>query len=117
MALGVLLGVMLPRENRASNSQGSHQVNTEVTLPMGSNGFNKLNYLLQLVKVMYVDSIKTDELTEKIIPQILEELDPHSTYVPKDEVEMANDDLEGSFSGIFSIRDFARKILRNIYNK
>ena len=100
MALGVLLGVMLPRENRASNSQGSHQVNTEITLPMGSNGFNKLNYLLQLVKVMYVDSIKTDELTEKIIPQILEELDPHSTYVPKDEVEMANDDLEGSFSGI-----------------
>ena len=100
MALGVLLGVMLPRENRASNSQGANQVNTEVTLPMGSNGFNKLNYLLQLVKVMYVDSIKTDELTEKIIPQILEELDPHSTYVPKDEVEMANDDLEGSFSGI-----------------
>ena len=100
MALGILLGVMLPRENRASNSQGSNQVNTEVTLPMGSNGFNKLNYLLQLVKVMYVDSIKTDELTEKIIPQILEELDPHSTYVPKDEVEMANDDLEGSFSGI-----------------
>lgn len=103
LALGITLGVMLPRENQASNS---HNSNTEIsntqgsTFPMGSNNFNKLNYLLFLLKSMYVDSIKTEELTEKIIPLVLEELDPHSTYVPKDEVEMANDDLEGSFSGI-----------------
>ncbi|MBR2492055.1 MAG: S41 family peptidase, partial [Paludibacteraceae bacterium] len=95
--------VMLPRENQASNSLNSNTEisNTQVsTFPMGSNNFNKLNYLLFLLKSMYVDSIKTEELTEKIIPLVLEELDPHSTYVPKDEVEMANDDLEGSFSGI-----------------
>lgn len=103
LVLGITLGVMLPRENQASNSLNS---NTEIsntqfsTFPMGSNNFNKLNYLLFLLKSMYVDSIKTEELTEKIIPLVLEELDPHSTYVPKDEVEMANDDLEGSFSGI-----------------
>ena len=102
LALGVILGVMLPRENRASNTHGSNQVgtSTQVNLPMGSNGFNKLNYLLQLLKVMYVDSIKTDELTEKLIPRVLEELDPHSTYVPKEETQMANEELEGSFSGI-----------------
>lgn len=103
LVLGITLGVMLPRENQASNSLNS---NTEIsntqfsTFPMGSNNFNKLNYLLFLLKSMYVDSIKTEELTEKIIPLVLKELDPHSTYVPKDEVEMANDDLEGSFSGI-----------------
>ena len=103
LALGITLGVMLPRENQASNSHNSNTEisNTQVsTFPMGSNNFNKLNYLLFLLKSMYVDSIKTEELTEKIIPLVLEELDPHSTYVPKDEVEMANDDLEGSFSGI-----------------
>lgn len=103
LALGITLGVMLPRENQASNSLNSNTEisNTQVsTFPMGSNNFNKLNYLLFLLKSMYVDSIKTEELTEKIIPLVLEELDPHSTYVPKDEVEMANDDLEGSFSGI-----------------
>ena len=103
LALGITLGVMLPRENQASNSHNSNTKisNTQVsTFPMGSNNFNKLNYLLFLLKSMYVDSIKTEELTEKIIPLVLEELDPHSTYVPKDEVEMANDDLEGSFSGI-----------------
>lgn len=103
LVLGITLGVMLPRENQASNSLNSNTEisNTQVsTFPMGSNNFNKLNYLLFLLKSMYVDSIKTEELTEKIIPLVLEELDPHSTYVPKDEVEMANDDLEGSFSGI-----------------
>lgn len=101
MALGIMLGVMLPRENKASNSQGVAESGVPtVSVPAGSSNFNKLNYVLYLLKSMYVDSIKTDELTEKIIPRVLEELDPHSTYVPKDEVEMTNSDLEGSFSGI-----------------
>lgn len=101
MALGIMLGVMLPRENKASNSQGVAESGVPtVCVPAGSSNFNKLNYVLYLLKSMYVDSIKTDELTEKIIPRVLEELDPHSTYVPKDEVEMTNSDLEGSFSGI-----------------
>ena len=101
MALGIMLGVMLPRENKASNSQGVTESGVPtVSVPAGSSNFNKLNYVLYLLKSMYVDSIKTDELTEKIIPRVLEELDPHSTYVPKDEVEMTNSDLEGSFSGI-----------------
>ena len=101
MALGIMLGVMLPRENKASNSQGVAESGVPtISVPAGSSNFNKLNYVLYLLKSMYVDSIKTDELTEKIIPRVLEELDPHSTYVPKDEVEMTNSDLEGSFSGI-----------------
>lgn len=97
LAIGVTLGVLLPRDNQAQTSQNPSEI---VTPPIGSTNFNKLNYVLFLLKSMYVDSIKTDDLTEKIIPLVLEELDPHSTYVPKDEVEMANDDLEGSFSGI-----------------
>ena len=101
MAIGIIMGVMLPRENQASNNPNVSEGGTQtVTMPVGSSNFNKLNYVLYLLKSMYVDSIKTDELTEKIIPRILEELDPHSTYVPKDEVEMVNSDLEGSFSGI-----------------
>ena len=101
LAMGVMLGVMLPRENKASNSQSVAESGVPtVSVPARSNNFNKLNYVLYLLKSMYVDSIKTDELTEKIIPRVLEELDPHSTYVPKDEVEMTNSDLEGSFSGI-----------------
>ena len=100
LALGVTLGVMLPKENKAANSNTAITESNVSSTPAKSNNFNKLNYVLLLLKSMYVDSIKTDELTEKIIPMVLEELDPHSTYVPKEDVDMANDDLEGSFSGI-----------------
>ena len=88
LALGVLLGVMLPKENQAANANAPI-TESQVSFPSASNNFNKLNYVLMLLKSMYVDSIKTDELTEKIIPMVLEELDPHSTYVPKEEAEMA----------------------------
>ena len=99
LALGVVLGVMLPKENKAANAN-TPMTESQVSIPTSGNNFNKLNYVLMLLKSMYVDSIKTDELTEKIIPLVLEELDPHSTYVPKEEAEMANEELEGSFSGI-----------------
>ena len=99
LALGVTLGVMLPKENQAANANAPI-AESQVSFPSASNNFNKLNYVLMLLKSMYVDSIKTDELTEKIIPMVLEELDPHSTYVPKEEAEMTNEELEGSFSGI-----------------
>ena len=99
LALGVVLGVMLPKENKAANAN-TPMTESQVSIPTSGNNFNKLNYVLLLLKSMYVDSIKTDELTEKIIPLVLEELDPHSTYVPKEEAEMANEELEGSFSGI-----------------
>ena len=100
MAIGIVMGAMLPRENQASNNPNTTNSAPTVNVPITNGSFNKLNYVLYLIKSMYVDTINTDELTEKIIPRVLEELDPHSTYVPKDEVEMANSDLEGSFSGI-----------------
>ena len=100
MAIGIVMGAMLPRENQASNNLNTTNSAPTVNVPITNGSFNKLNYVLYLIKSLYVDTINTDELTEKIIPRVLEELDPHSTYVPKDEVEMANSDLEGSFSGI-----------------
>ena len=100
LALGVTLGVMLPRENKASNTNAGLSENQIFAAQTAEANFNKLNYVLFLLKSMYVDSIKTGELTEKIIPMVLEELDPHSTYVPKEEAEAANEELEGSFSGI-----------------
>ncbi len=41
-----------------------------------------------------------DDLIEKTIPKILEELDPHSQYIPAAELEKVNEPLEGNFSGI-----------------
>ena len=63
-------------------------------------GQSKINGLLYLIGNQYVDSVNVDSLTEKIMPKIIGELDPHSSYIPAEDLEMVNNDLEGSFSGI-----------------
>lgn len=60
----------------------------------------KLNNILNLVSNEYVDNIEIDSLIELSIPEILSNLDPHSYYLSAKELQMAEDDLNGSFSGI-----------------
>ncbi len=60
----------------------------------------KLSQALSAVSNMYVDTINDNELIESTIRSMLEELDPHSTYVPKEEVQRMHEPLEGSFEGI-----------------
>lgn len=61
---------------------------------------NKLNYLLQLIDNNYVDTVDMSSLVEDAMPQILAELDPHSSYIPAKDAEEAVEGLKGSFSGI-----------------
>lgn len=61
---------------------------------------NKLNYLLQLIDNNYVDTVDMSSLVEDAMPQILAELDPHSSYIPARDAEEAAEGLKGSFSGI-----------------
>lgn len=61
---------------------------------------NKINDLLHIVDNLYVDSVDVIKLVEEAMPQILSELDPHSTYIPAEELEESNAELKGSFSGI-----------------
>lgn len=61
---------------------------------------NKLNALLRVIDDQYVDTVNMTDLVEKAMPQILAELDPHSTYIPAQNLEEVNSELEGSFSGI-----------------
>lgn len=61
---------------------------------------NKLNALLHIIDDQYVDTVNMGELVEEAMPQILSELDPHSSYIPAKDLEAVNADLKGSFSGI-----------------
>ena len=61
---------------------------------------NKLNALLRIIDDQYVDTVNMGELVEEAMPQILSELDPHSSYIPAKDPEAVNADLKGSFSGI-----------------
>ena len=69
---------------------------------------NKLNALLHIIDEQYVDTVSMFNLVEEAMPQILAELDPHSSYIPAKDLEAVNSDLRGSFSGIgvqFTIQD------------
>lgn len=61
---------------------------------------NKLSYTLALIENMYVDSVSIDTLTEKVLPLLIGELDPHSVYIPAQEMGDANETLDGEFDGI-----------------
>ena len=73
-----------------------------------NSGSNRLNNLLRIIDDQYVDRVDLDSLVEKAIPQILGDLDPHSVYISAKDVQIATDDLKGSFSGVgieFVIRE------------
>jgi carboxyl-terminal processing protease len=60
----------------------------------------KFGRLLRLIDGYYVDTININALTEKAVVKVLSELDPHSTYISKDEVKKMNEPLKGNFEGI-----------------
>lgn len=60
----------------------------------------KIGRLLGLIEKFYVDSVNIDRITEKMMVELLRSLDPHSAYVPADEVEEMNEPLQGNFEGI-----------------
>ena len=60
----------------------------------------KLTNALTAISNLYVDSINDKKLVESALEGILKELDPHSSYIPKEEVERVNEPLEGGFEGV-----------------
>ena len=60
----------------------------------------KYTAAMQLIRLMYVDTTNEARLVEKAIIETLKELDPHSTYISKKDVQKANEPLEGNFDGI-----------------
>ena len=72
-------------------------ISTGQGVPENSQKFGRL---LRLVESYYVDSTNINDLTEKAIVSVLEQLDPHSVYISKDEVEKMNEPLQGNFEGI-----------------
>ncbi|MCH5235423.1 MAG: S41 family peptidase [Muribaculaceae bacterium] len=60
----------------------------------------KLRMVLHLIQSDYVDQLDMDSLIEASFPDLLSSLDPHSAYIPAEELQAVNDDLSGSFSGV-----------------
>ncbi|GAB5418495.1 MAG: S41 family peptidase [Crocinitomicaceae bacterium] len=60
----------------------------------------KFDEVLTYVNKMYVDDVDQEELTDAAIVALLEKLDPHSTFISKEEVNQANERINGNFVGI-----------------
>lgn len=66
----------------------------------GQMGAQKFATTLYLIDNFYVDTVNTEKVVEDAIIAALKELDPHSAYLSKKDVEKANEPLVGSFEGI-----------------
>ncbi|MCH3923962.1 MAG: S41 family peptidase [Bacteroidales bacterium] len=65
-----------------------------------NNNEKKMLQVMGLIKYYYVDTVNMSKISEKGIETMLKELDPHSAYIPKKEVEKANEPLQGNIEGI-----------------
>lgn len=61
---------------------------------------DKLNRLIDYIDYEYVDEINTDSIVDVTVNGILDNLDPHSIYIPKSEMQRVTDNMKGDFIGI-----------------
>jgi len=60
----------------------------------------KIKKLLNYIQRDYVDTVNTDKLLDGAIAQMLNKLDPHSVYIPKEKLQAITENLQGNFVGI-----------------
>ena len=89
LATACLFALAATAQNQPQKPQTKGQMNSQ-----------KLATTLYLIENFYVDTANIDKVTENAIVAALKELDPHSAYISKKDVEKANEPLVGSFEGI-----------------
>lgn len=60
----------------------------------------KLNYLYQQIRNNYVDDVPLEPLVEEAIIATIKELDPHSSYLTREEMSALRTRLSGEFAGV-----------------
>lgn len=61
---------------------------------------SKIEQVLDVMQRGYVDALDMDSITDEVVVELVQKLDPHSSYIPKKDLEMVNSELSSSFSGI-----------------
>ena len=104
IAAGILIGSKL---NFASGD----------TIFAANSKKDKLNKLIDYIDYEYVDEVNTDSIVDVTVNGILENLDPHSVYIPVDEYQANVDDMRGNFTGIgisFYVHKDSLAVIRTI---
>lgn len=90
LAIGIAAGILI----------GAKMVDLKSTDNDLFSSILKFREVLTHVDRDYVDRVSTDELVESAIQKMLEKLDPHTVYIPSEDVELAKSQLDGEFDGI-----------------
>lgn len=92
-SLILILGIIIGSSFNLSTGQSIISVDA-------SNKYNKAEEILRYVYQEYVDTINEDELVEKTIISMMQNLDPHSSYITAEDLQASNEPLEGHFEGV-----------------
>lgn len=88
IALGILLGTVLDFDGN------------DISLFKKNSKKEKLNKLIDYIDYEYVDSVNTDSIVDITVNGILDRLDPHSSYIPAEEIQENEENMKGDFVGI-----------------
>ena len=91
VVFGILIGFVIHPQKEA---------NTNSFFPISGSQSNKVTEVLKYIEQDYVDTVDIEKVEETAIISMLDELDPHSVYIPKEEFENVNESLQGNFEGI-----------------
>ncbi len=88
VCVGIIVGMLFnfPGKGLALNSQSKRE--------------QKVRQIISFIDNEYVDSVNTDSLLDETVSSLLQQLDPHSTYIPRSEVLANQEAISGSFVGI-----------------
>lgn len=87
--LGILIGVFF-----GGNSKDV------LSLTKNTSHEQKIKRLINFIEKDYVDDVNTDSLLDGAINQMLNKLDPHSVYIPKENLQAVTESMQGNFVGI-----------------
>lgn len=73
---------------------------TTKSTAQASSQSQKIDALLNMISYAYVDSVDQNKMADDAIRGLLKELDPHSVYIPADELKETNEPLVGKFEGV-----------------
>jgi carboxyl-terminal processing protease len=69
-------------------------------ISLGGNSDGKVEEVISKVVDQYVDTVNQTKITDYAIDRLLQNLDPHSTYIPAKHVSPTKEKMQGNFVGI-----------------
>lgn len=90
LALGVWMSYTIFTGSRTTSSENTPTISDR----------SKLDFTLSLVERAYIDPVDTDTIVDNLMHELMHQLDPHSIYIPAEDMQEVNEPLESEFDGI-----------------